>query len=676
MVQMDSFSLRALGGRERLEDYVADSVIQTAGGLNLHIIVACDGAGGGEAGELAARLTARTTLDSLEVSDNQNIPRLMVDAVEEANRVVYNELSGTGTSTIAMVVVDLDDGEHGRAYIASVGNSRIYLMRERELVRLNIDHTLANEYVYAGQMSRDEAERLENADYPTRIIGVNPEVQVDIGFYVERGNPFVNAKRAFNIGKSGMLLKEGDTLLVATEGLFHVDAETDTPMLTSAELLRHAMDDNAERAARNFVRYASNRQPTDNTSVSLLFVPSRFRRPVTVSRLSPRQRVILGTVATVFFVLLVGAGLFLFDTYAQQQNINNQFTAIADTRVALNFTPTFTPTATATATTTPTFTPSPAATEIGDNQVGFQAFQDNVQSPVLIGDPVDSPAISYITIGGSRASSIEAETGRVINRATFYMEEGSRIQYDNVNNTAGQESIGGRTFIETDLFARSRDFKNEGITLNSSPFPEATFLVETECFAYKQIPRNPDIEDDVNRLALMCFGGTDAGTCSYELGSDAPVEIPMNRRVLLDIDNYELVEITGPVFSEVRRYYNIVQTLAPGSDDVTCMGETLDPDGDNITFPEDACPQQFGFVATSGCPDEDGDGVRDEADECPTVAGLPELNGCAPTPQPTVDLDDDGFNDLEEPLGCVLPADAVDDEGCPVIGLSSYGEDE
>jgi protein phosphatase len=164
----------------------------------------CDGAGGGEAGELASRLTARTILEFLEISAETNIPKLLVKAVGRANRVVYSELRGAGTSTVSLVVVDLNDGPHGRMYLASVGNSRIYLMRDGRLVRLNIDHTLGNEYVYAGQMSFAEGARLENADYVTRVIGINTDVQPDIGFYAERGKAFVNAYRAFRIGQKGM----------------------------------------------------------------------------------------------------------------------------------------------------------------------------------------------------------------------------------------------------------------------------------------------------------------------------------------------------------------------------------------------------------------------------------------------------------------------------------------
>src|SRR3990170_1024908 len=109
MSQIAAFSARNIATRDRLEDYAANAQVTTGGGLNLRIIMACDGAGGGEVGELAARLTARTILGFLEVSAETSIPKLLVKAIEEDNRIVFGELHGAGTSTVALAAVHLDD---------------------------------------------------------------------------------------------------------------------------------------------------------------------------------------------------------------------------------------------------------------------------------------------------------------------------------------------------------------------------------------------------------------------------------------------------------------------------------------------------------------------------------------------------------------------------------------
>jgi hypothetical protein len=107
---------------------------------------------------------------------------------------------------LAAVHLNDDSAPYGRLYIANLGNSRLYLMRAGHLARLNIDHTLQNEYVFAGQMSAEEAKQLEDPEYVTRAIGIGAQVSVDIGFYVERGKNFVNSRRAFRIGQKRNVL--------------------------------------------------------------------------------------------------------------------------------------------------------------------------------------------------------------------------------------------------------------------------------------------------------------------------------------------------------------------------------------------------------------------------------------------------------------------------------------
>ncbi len=222
MAEITAFSERDITTRDRLEDYALDVNITTAGGLKLQLAMVCDGAGGGDAGEKAARLTARAIVDYLQISTGTDIPHLLVSAVEQANRVVYSELRGTGTTTLALIVINLSDSPAGRMFITSVGNTGIYLLRDGRMVRLNIDHTLRNEYIFAGQMSREEADNVPNADFVTRAIGVNADVQADIGFYAERGKEFVSSRRAFRLGQKGLALKEGDTVFARSDELFRV----------------------------------------------------------------------------------------------------------------------------------------------------------------------------------------------------------------------------------------------------------------------------------------------------------------------------------------------------------------------------------------------------------------------------------------------------------------------
>lgn len=666
MIELQSFSLRDIGGRERLEDYVADEVVMTAGGLFLHVIIVSDGAGGGDAGERASRLTVRTILDSLYVSQIDTVPRLLVNAVEGANRVVYSELSGTGTSTVAIVAVDLNDSDYGRAYIASVGNSRIYLIREREMVRLNVDHTLANEYVIAGQMSPNEATRLENADYPTRVIGVNPDIQVDIGFYAERGNPFVNAQRAFNIGKRGMALREGDTMFVASEGVFNTSDDGNRTIVTHEEFLRHAMDDDVERAARALLRYGSNRNPTDNLSLALLFVPSRHRRRVVVTRLSPRQRIAAAAASMVFGVVVFMLAVSLIN---QQRNIREQNRLIAQVaayNTALAASPTPLPSSTPTATPTNTPTPTLVPTKVDEvRQVAVQLYgpDDPDRTVIFRNDLVTSPdERSLLIIDGPRFDPAQSQN------ANFYFQPQSQLVFSAVEGSFGSEHIDSLFYSNSDLYAYAGSFINGGVRFRLDRYPDVELWSRSLCFSMRQIPANREDPEDFDKLAFTCLAGPD-GNCTYRFGDTLPNEMPTARRVLLNLETSELVtDEEPPLYEEMRTYYDTVVELSGNENDLACLRPHLDIDNDGIAYPNDLCENDPGGEITQGCPDTDGDGIADRADECINEPGLVDFNGCpAPTPTPLPDIDGDGLTGTDDL--CPAQEGPASNDGCPIDEL-------
>src|SRR5690606_32025451 len=104
----------------------------------------------------------------------------LLDAAAGANAAVYDasredpELAGMGTTLVAMARTDDDE----LAYI-SVGDSRIYLLRDGELSRLTVDHSLVEELVREGAITPEEARTHPRRNVVTRVLGVDPFVQVD-----------------------------------------------------------------------------------------------------------------------------------------------------------------------------------------------------------------------------------------------------------------------------------------------------------------------------------------------------------------------------------------------------------------------------------------------------------------------------------------------------------------
>lgn len=142
------------------------------------VFVVCDGMGGAAAGETASRLAAETAAAAMS-----HAPRgmeAMREAVRQANAAVYQRsrqdarLEGMGTTLVAMVVNSTS------AWVAHVGDSRCYRWRDGQLDRLTHDHSLVEEQIRIGRMTREQAKRSPMQNVITRAVGTRDEVVADI----------------------------------------------------------------------------------------------------------------------------------------------------------------------------------------------------------------------------------------------------------------------------------------------------------------------------------------------------------------------------------------------------------------------------------------------------------------------------------------------------------------
>ncbi len=209
------------------------------------LFVVADGMGGHAAGEVASQLAVaafRQAYDAL--GSILSIQQRLEEAVQESCKEVYNnakehpERRGMGTTFSALAVVD------GRGYIAHVGDSRVYLMRERQLHQLTEDHSLRNEAVRKKLMTPEEVERTGKQDALTRAVGVYSNVEVDT-FEFE--------------------MVAGDTLLLCSDGLHRYFKDQPLELLLDDEPL--------EQLADRLVTYANEQGGEDNVSVVLVHVP-------------------------------------------------------------------------------------------------------------------------------------------------------------------------------------------------------------------------------------------------------------------------------------------------------------------------------------------------------------------------------------------------------------------
>ena len=174
----------------------------------LNLFVVADGMGGHAAGEIASAIAVKSMRDVVkqntdlieafregsQIASARDVLTMLEHAVQNACAEIHElaeretEKRGMGTTLSGLLIIN------NRGFIAHVGDSRIYLLRGGRVVQLTEDHSLINELVKRGKMSREEAEQSPYKNAVTRAVGVYESVEVDtIDFDVLPGDQFLLA---------------------------------------------------------------------------------------------------------------------------------------------------------------------------------------------------------------------------------------------------------------------------------------------------------------------------------------------------------------------------------------------------------------------------------------------------------------------------------------------------
>lgn len=150
-----------------------------------HVFVVADGMGGERGGATASRLA----VESVEafwkrkkppLGDRETLQQWLVEAVANANSCVWkasaNDPVCFGMGTTIVVAVQSDAGE---MYIAHVGDSRAYLVRENKTIVLTQDHSVVMELLLQGKISPEQIKTSPFRNYITRCVGHNNKVEID-----------------------------------------------------------------------------------------------------------------------------------------------------------------------------------------------------------------------------------------------------------------------------------------------------------------------------------------------------------------------------------------------------------------------------------------------------------------------------------------------------------------
>jgi serine/threonine protein phosphatase PrpC len=147
------------------------------------LFVVADGMGGHAGGETASKLTVETVVQSVlsdKSSLNMEPSDLLMGAIHRANTAVYSTaeknkaLSGMGTTVVTMYF------QAGKLIVGHVGDSRVYMVKRNQIWQVTKDHSLVNEKLKAGIITRDQMKKDKSRNVITRSVGFESSVLVDI----------------------------------------------------------------------------------------------------------------------------------------------------------------------------------------------------------------------------------------------------------------------------------------------------------------------------------------------------------------------------------------------------------------------------------------------------------------------------------------------------------------
>lgn len=257
VVLQNALQIVSLTDTGLVRDHNEDSVDFDA---ELGLVVLADGMGGYNAGEVASAMTTSSILtgmkqhwQSAHVAAHLTDPTLAVDLLQaeitQANREVYEralsdpECEGMGTTVMACLF------HNNLLTVGYLGDSRLYRLRDDVLEQVTRDHSVLQEQIDAGLLTKDEARMSQHKNLVTRALGIDPDEEGDM---------------------LQVPVEIGDLYLLCSDGLN--DMLVDDEIYLNLSLLRV----NLKLCAQQLIQAANDAGGNDNISVILVSVEQAF----------------------------------------------------------------------------------------------------------------------------------------------------------------------------------------------------------------------------------------------------------------------------------------------------------------------------------------------------------------------------------------------------------------
>ncbi len=196
------------------------------------VLGVCDGMGGAAAGEVASQMAVDIIYERFSGAeppgDHDALARRLVRAVEAAGQRIFNEArmdrTRRGMGTTATIAALVDD----RVFVAQVGDSRAYVLRNNQMVQVTRDQSLVTQLIEAGQLTEEEAETFEHNNIILQALGTADTVQVDL--------TYVDLRR----GDRLMMCSDGLTGMIRADEIRQVLVSQSDPLVACKELTDRA----------------------------------------------------------------------------------------------------------------------------------------------------------------------------------------------------------------------------------------------------------------------------------------------------------------------------------------------------------------------------------------------------------------------------------------------------
>ncbi len=228
-------------GRKENQDYQIALKNQD----NKFIFAVCDGMGGHAAGSTASKIAGDQILNFSKENFEKEPKEILENAITNANSAIFNEavkdkkLKGMGT-TVAAVTIDQNLG-----YVAHVGDSRIYWIRNGKMKRLTKDHSYVQYLVDNDVITDEEAFSHPKGNILTKSVGISLDFEPEV-----RSRP--------------ILLEENDILLLSSDGLHNV--LTDKQILNCIQENKIPLSELCEKLIKDALDNGAN----DNITVQVI----------------------------------------------------------------------------------------------------------------------------------------------------------------------------------------------------------------------------------------------------------------------------------------------------------------------------------------------------------------------------------------------------------------------